>query len=89
MEAMIEAAGNIGFPALLCIILIIYNHADKKSFTKAVNEMTIAIKCLTFALKDKGVEVDEEKIAELNGIDNGQVPIPNKNDLLGLSEDPS
>ncbi len=52
-EAIISTIGSLGFPIVMCIILVKYMQEQMTEMREAINELKSAILVLTERFKDK------------------------------------
>lgn len=52
INTIFQAIGSIGFPIVMCVILVYYMQTEMKSLKEAVNELKVAITALTTKLED-------------------------------------
>ena len=53
IETIISTIGSLGFPIVMCIILVKYMQEQMTEMREAINELKSAILVLTERLKDK------------------------------------
>ena len=53
INTIFQAIGSIGFPIVMCVILVYYMQTEMKELKEAVNELRNAITALTTKLEDE------------------------------------